>query len=158
MDLAGGAVFGALALVFQVLPGSVDQRLVMVVSNSRCELLVNHSKLCSGVELCRPLDPASPRLDEVMRLARQECEGLAAAPLWQDQLPALPLVRGVRRVTPLAVELSILVLTRAGQAGAVERELLGRLVRRLQQEGVAQSVARLGVDHPGPGAGSTGPP
>ncbi|WP_161795875.1 hypothetical protein [Synechococcus sp. GFB01] len=41
------------------------------------------------------------------------------------------------------MELSILVLTRAGRQWAVQRELLGRLVRRLEQEGVALASAQL---------------
>ncbi len=180
--LAGGAVLGALALVFQGLLRdfvaglvvlfedhyavgdyveidglggdvedvgvlatvlrTVDQR-VVVLRNSRLELLVNHTKLRSGVELILPLDPACPRLDEVVALVRQECQDFAADPVWKDQLLKDPIVRGVRRVTPLAVELSILVLTPAGRQWAVERELLGRLVRRLEREGVALASSQL---------------
>lgn len=179
--LAGGALLGALALVFQSLlrdfvaglvalfddryavgdfvqidgfSGDVedvgvlatvlralDQR-VVVLPNSRCEAVVNHTKLRSGVELSLPLDPAAPQLERVLPLLRQECEAFAADPAWVAQLLAPPQLRGVKRVTPLMVELSILVLTRTGQQWAVERELLGRLVRRLECEGIRLATSR----------------
>jgi small conductance mechanosensitive channel len=140
IDGLGGDVedVGVLATVLR----TVDQR-VVVLRNSRLELLVNHTKLRSGVELTLPLDPSCPRLDEVVALVQQECEGFAADPLWKDLLLKDPIVRGVRRVTPFAVELSILVLTPAGRQWAVERELLGRLVRRLEREGVALASSQL---------------
>lgn len=179
--LAGGALLGALALVFQSLlrdfaaglvtliddhyavgdwveidrfSGDVedvgvlstvlrtlDQR-VVVLPNSRCEALVNHTRLRSGVELSLPLDPACPQLQRALPVVREECESFASDPAWASELLAPPLVRGVKRVTPLMVELSILVLTRAGQQWAVERELLGRLVSRMEREGLRMAAAR----------------
>lgn len=179
--LAGGALLGALALVFQSLlrdfvaglvvlfddhyavgdfvqiadfSGDVedvgvlvtvlralDQR-VVVLPNSRCEAVVNHTKLRSGVELSLPLDPAAPQLERVLPLLRQECEAFAADPTWSAQLLSPPQLRGVKRVTPLMVEISILALTRTGQQWAVERELLGRLVRLLEREGIGLACSR----------------
>jgi small conductance mechanosensitive channel len=140
IDGFGGAVedVGVLATVLR----TVDQR-VVVLRNGRLEMLVNHTKLRSGVELTLPLDPGCPRLEAVEALVQQECEAFAADPAWKENLLEDPIVRGVSRVTPLAVELSILVVTRAGQQWAVERALLSRLVRRLEHEGVALASAQL---------------
>ena len=179
--LAGGAVIGALALVFQGLlrdfvaglvvlfddhyavgdfveidglGGDVedvgvlatklrtlDQR-VVVMPNSRCDRLINHTKLRSGVELSLPLDPARPQLQRALPVLRQECEAFACDPDWGPQLLSPPQLRGVKRVTPLMVELSILVLTRTGRQWAVERALLERLVSRMEREGLPLAAAQ----------------
>ncbi|MFO0015152.1 MAG: mechanosensitive ion channel family protein [Synechococcaceae cyanobacterium] len=182
--LAGGALLGALALVFQsllrdfaaglitlfddhyavgdfveidglsgdvedigvvatVLRGLDDR--VLVIPNSRCDRLVNHTLLRSGAELILPLSPANPCLKLAMRLVREECAAFAAEPQWRQLLLAEPEIRGVKRVTPLAVELSVLLRTRAGQQWRAKRELLGRLVRRCERARVplAQSVAAV---------------
>jgi small conductance mechanosensitive channel len=182
--LAGGALLGALALVFQSLlrdfvaglitlfddhyavgdfveidglSGDVedigvvatvlrclDER-VVVIPNSRCDRLVNHTLLRSGAEVILPLSPANPCLELALRLVREECAAFAAEPPWRQLLLAEPEVRGVRRVTPLAVELSVLLRTRAGQQWAAKRELLGRLVRHCERARVplAQAVASV---------------
>lgn len=182
--LAGGALLGALALVFQsllrdfaaglitlfddhyavgdfveidglsgdvedigvvatVLRGLDDR--VVVIPNSRCDRLVNHTLLRSGAELILPLSPANPCLELALGLVREECAAFAAEPQWRDLLLAAPEIRGVKRVTPLAVELSVLLRTRAGQQWAAKRELLGRLVRHCERARVplAQSVASV---------------
>jgi small conductance mechanosensitive channel len=180
--LAGGALLGALALVFQsllrdfaaglitlfddhyavgdfveidglsgdvedigvvatVLRGLDDR--VLVIPNSRCDRLVNHTLLRSGAELILPLSPANPCLEKALALVREECAAFAAEPQWQQLLLAEPEIRGVKRVTPLAVELSVLLRTRAGKQWAAKRELLGRLVRHCERARVplAQAVA-----------------
>jgi small conductance mechanosensitive channel len=180
--LAGGALLGALALVFQGLLRdfaagliilfddhyavgdfveidglsgdvedigvvatvlrSLDER-VVVIPNSRCDRLVNHTLLRSGAELILPLSPANPCLEVALRLVQEECAAFAAEPQWRQLLLAEPEIRGVSRVTPLAVELSVLLRTRAGQQWAAKRELLGRLVRHCERAQVplAQAVA-----------------
>jgi small conductance mechanosensitive channel len=92
-----------------------------------------------------PLSPANPCLELALRLVREECAAFAAEPPWRQLLLAEPEVRGVRRVTPLAVELSVLLRTRAGQQWAAKRELLGRLVRHCERARVplAQAVASV---------------
>lgn len=182
--LAGGAVLGALALVFQgllrdfaagvvvlledhyavgdwvqvdALEGTVedvgilttalrdvDQR-VVVIPNSRCELVVNHTRIRSGVELCLPLPPGSPHLEAALRVLQEECERFAANPQWSTRLLEPPELRGVTRVTPLAVELSILLITRAGEQWAAERALLPQIVARMEREQLplAQAPAPL---------------
>jgi small conductance mechanosensitive channel len=192
--LAGGAVLGALALVFQSLlrdfvaglvalledhyavgdwvevdglAGNVedvgvlvtvlrclDQR-VVVIPNSRCDRLINHTRIRSGVELLIPLPPANPQLEKALALVGEETNSFAADPLWQSVLLAPPAVRGVKRVTPVAVELSVLLTTHAGDQWAAERALLARIVQRFEREGIA--LAQLSTLLPGPEA-STAPP
>ena len=139
--MGGGAFTANDELDSQLLAAAGAQR-VVVLPNSRCEALVNHTRLRSGVELSLPLDPACPQLLRTLPVLREECDAFAADPAWADQLLGPPIVRGVKRVTPLMVELSILVLTRAGQQWAVERELLGRLVSRMEREGLRLAAVR----------------
>ena len=103
--------------------------------------MINHTKLRSGVELSLPLDPARPQLDRVLPAVRQECDAFASDPDWAPQLLSSPQLRGVKRVTPLMVELSILVLTRTGRQWAVERALLERLVSRMERDGLPLASA-----------------
>ena len=139
IDGLGGDVedVGVLATVLRTL----DQR-VVVLPNSRCDSLINHTKLRSGVELCLPLDPARPQLERVLPVLRQECEAFAGDPDWAPQLLSPPQLRGVKRVTPVMVELSILVLTRTGRQWAAERALLERLVNRMEREGLPLAAAQ----------------
>ncbi|WP_235300061.1 mechanosensitive ion channel family protein [Synechococcus sp. GFB01] len=90
IDGVGGDVedVGVLATVLRTL----DQR-VVVLRNSRLEMLVNHTKLRSGVELTLPLAPGCPRLDVVVDLVQQECSAFAADPAWNDNLLEAPIVR-----------------------------------------------------------------
>jgi small conductance mechanosensitive channel len=180
--LAGGALLGALAFVFQGLlrdfvaglvtlledhyavddwveveglEGTVedvgilatvlrcvDQR-VMVIPNSRCDRLINHTRLRSGVDLLIPLPPAHPQLEQALAVVGEEADRFAADPHWQPLLLMPPVVRGVKRITPVAVELSVLLQTHTGDQWAAERELLGRIVRRFETEGLllAQQLA-----------------
>lgn len=171
--LAGGALLGALALVFQgllrdfaaglvvlledhyavgdwvqvdALEGNVedvgilattlraaDQR-VVVIPNSRCDVVVNHTRIRSGVELCLPLPSGSPHLEQALRALEEECALFGASPTWHPLLLEPPVVRGVKRITPLAVELSILLITRAGDQWAAERALLTQIVSRFERE------------------------
>ncbi|MFN9932429.1 MAG: mechanosensitive ion channel family protein [Cyanobacteriota bacterium] len=178
--LAGGAVLGALALVFQgllrdfaagvvvliedhyavgdwvqvdALEGTVedvgilttalralDQR-VVVIPNSRCEQVVNHTRIRSGVELVVPLPPRSPQLERVLSVLAEECVLFAAKQEWKDLLLEPPLIRGVKRITPLAVELSVLLITRTGAQWAAERALLTQIVSRMEREALPLAQA-----------------
>ena len=178
--LAGGAVLGALALVFQgllrdfaagvvvliedhyavgdwvqvdALEGTVedvgilttalravDQR-VVVIPNSRCEQVVNHTRIRSGVELMVPLPPSSPQLERVLSVLAEECVLFAAKPEWKALLLEPPLIRGVKRITPLAVELSVLLITRTGDQWAAERALLTQIVARMEREALPMAQA-----------------
>ena len=171
--LAGGAVLGALALVFQgllrdfaagvvvliedhyavgdwvqvdALEGTVEDvgilttelrasdQSVVLIPNSRCEQVVNHTRIRSGVELVVPLPPRSPQLERVLSVLAEECVLFAAKPEWKDLLLEPPLIRGVKRITPLAVELSVLLITRTGAQWAAERALLTQIVARMERE------------------------
>ncbi|KEF43250.1 MAG: hypothetical protein ER33_00460 [Cyanobium sp. CACIAM 14] len=113
-----------------------DQR-VVTVPNSRCEPVVNHTKLHSGAELKLPLAPGGLDLPRALALVREETSAFAADPAWQPLLLKAPQVRGVSEVTVDAVWLSVLLVTATGRQGGARRELLQRLVERLGQEGIS---------------------
>jgi small conductance mechanosensitive channel len=110
---------------------TADQRVVQF-ANSCAQPLVNHTKIRSGVEVLIPLAPQQHQLEQALALVAAECQAFAADPAWSEQLLAAPWVRGVKQVTPLAIELSVVLTTRTGQQWAAERALLQRLVVRLQ--------------------------
>ena len=114
---------------------TADQR-VVVIANSASQQLVNHTKIRSGVEVVIPLSPQHTRLEEAMAVLDAECAAFARDPLWSPSLLQAPWVRGVKSVTPLAVELSVVLTTRTGEQWAAERALLRRLVVRLQEAGI----------------------
>jgi small conductance mechanosensitive channel len=115
-----------------------DQR-VMTVPNSRCEPVVNHTKLRSGAELKLPLAPMGLDLPRALEAVRLEAAAFGVDPDWQPLLLQPPQVRGVIEVTADGVWLSVLLATAAGRQGAAKRALLGRLVERLGREGIALS-------------------
>jgi len=124
---------------------TADQR-VVVIANSASQQLVNHTKIRSGVDVVIPLSPQHTRLEEAMAVLEAECAAFARDPLWSPQLLEAPWLRGVKRVTPLAVELSVVLTTRTGEQWAAERALLRRLVVRLQEAGIplaCQSAAGI---------------
>lgn len=173
--LAGGAVLGALALVFQgmlrdfiaglvalvddryaigdqvELGGlvgevldvgvlstevrTVDQK-VVVVPNSGCERIVNHTKLRSGAEVTLLLDRERADLARALAAIEQERQAFASDPAWQPLLLEPPLLRGIRAARPEGLEMSVLLVTVVGRQGEAQRELLRRLLLRLQREGI----------------------
>jgi small conductance mechanosensitive channel len=110
---------------------TADQR-VVVVANSASQLLLNHTKIRSGVDVVIPLSTRNTRLDEALALIEAECTAFAADPAMGASLLQTPCVRGVSHVSPQAVEISVLLTTRTGEQWAAERALLRRLVVRLQ--------------------------
>jgi small conductance mechanosensitive channel len=114
---------------------TADQR-VVVVANSASQQLLNHTKIRSGVDVVIPLATQNTRLDEALALIEAECAIFAADPASGAGLLQAPCVRGVSRVSPQTVEISVLLITRTGEQWAAERALLRRLVVRLQEAGI----------------------
>lgn len=114
---------------------SADQRVVLF-ANSSPQQLVNHTKIRSGIELLIPLAEHPHQLERAVAVLESSCESFAKDPQWSPQLLAAPLVRGVKRVTPGVIELSVLLTTRTGCQWEAQRELLRRLVVDLQQADV----------------------
>jgi hypothetical protein len=81
----------------------------------------------------------------VLSVLAEECVLFAAKPEWKDLLLEPPLIRGVKRITPLAVELSVLLITRTGAQWAAERALLTQIVARMEREALplAQAEAMI---------------
>lgn len=120
---------------------TADQRVVQF-ANSSAQQLINHTKIRSGVEVLIPLAPQQHQLEQALALVEAECQAFAADPAWSEQLLASPWVRGVKQVTPVGIELSVVLITRAGRQWAAERALLQRLVVRLQEAQIPLAFAR----------------
>jgi small-conductance mechanosensitive channel len=112
-----------------------DQR-VVTVPNSRCEPVVNLTKLRSGAELKLPLASTGLDLPRALAALGEETASFAADPRWAALLLEPPQVRGVSEVRTDGVWVSVLLATRAGRQGMVRRALLARLVERLGREGI----------------------
>ena len=119
---------------------AVDQRVVMV-ANSAPQQLINHTKIRSGIEVLIPLSPQPQQLERAMAVVEAECAGFVADPQWSALLLAPPWVRGVKGVSPQAIELSVVLTTAAGRQWETQRALLRRLVVALQEEGIALANA-----------------
>ena len=173
--VAGGAVLGALAFVFQDfvrdfvaglvslledrytigdfieidgLAGTVidvsvlstqmrclDQR-VVVSRNSDFNRLINHTKLRSGSVVTVTLSHQCRDIDRALEVVRQVSDAFGVDPDWSGRFHAPPVVRGVQRITPLGIQVEILLTTRAGLQWESERELQRRLLERLNKDGI----------------------
>jgi small conductance mechanosensitive channel len=108
-----------------------DQRMV-VVPNSHCEQVVNHTKLRSGAEVTLLLPRGIPDLPGVMALIDDELARFAADPHWAPKLLEPPRLLGIEAMTEDDLQVTTLLITEAGQQGPARRDLLGRLLQRLQ--------------------------
>lgn len=108
-----------------------DQRMV-VVPNSHCEQVVNHTKLRSGAEVTLLLPRSLTDLAGAMALIAEELATFGADPRWAPKLLEPPRLLGIDAMTEDDLQVKALLITEAGQQGPARRELLGRLVQRLQ--------------------------
>jgi len=173
--VAGGALLGALAFVFQGLlrdfvagmlvliedryaigdwieidgvEGEVvdvglfstqirclDQR-VDTLDNSTIRQLRNHTKLRSGSLVTFVVSHRQSSIDQAITLIRDEIDLFVNDSDWNHRLLGEPVLRGVRRVTPLGTHLEVLLITKAGGQWVSEREFQLRVLRRFEAEGV----------------------
>jgi small conductance mechanosensitive channel len=110
---------------------SRDQR-VMVIPNNQCKRVVNTTKLRSGQELRLTLAHGGADPRQALAVISQASEAFAADPAWSADLLEPPHLLGLRQVSPQGLEVALVVVTRAGRQGPLERELLLRLVEALQ--------------------------
>jgi small conductance mechanosensitive channel len=176
--VAGGALLGALAFVFQSLlrdfvagmlvlledryaigdwveiggvEGEVidvglfstdmrclDQR-VDTLENSAIRQLRNHTKLRSGSLIKLLISHRQSSIDQAIGLIGDEIERFVADPNWGERLLSQPILRGVRRITPLGTQLEVLLITRAGEQWVTEREFQLRVLRSFEQHGVVMA-------------------
>lgn len=109
-----------------------DQRVVLF-ANSSAQQLVNHTKIRSGIEVLIPLAEQPHQLERALAVLESTCAAFAADPHWSAQLLAPPWLRGVKRVTPGVIELSVLLTTHTGRQWEAQRALLRQSVVALQQ-------------------------
>ena len=173
--LAGGALLGALAFVFQGLlrdfvagmlvliedryaigdwieidgvEGEVvdvglfstqirclDQR-VDTLDNSTIRQLRNHTKLRSGSLVTFVVSHRQSSIDQAIALIREEIDQFVNDSDWNHRLLGEPVLRGVRRITPLGTHLEVLLITKSGGQWVSEREFQLRVLRRFEAEGV----------------------
>jgi small conductance mechanosensitive channel len=119
---------------------SADQR-VVVIPNNECKRVVNTTKLRSGQELRLTLAHAGADPHRSLAVLGQAAAAFAADPAWSADLLEPPHRLGLRQVGPQGLEVALVVVTKAGRQGVVERELLLRLVEALQQAGIPLAVA-----------------
>ena len=110
---------------------SADQR-VVIMPNSQCKQVVNATKLRSGQEVRLTLAHRGADPRRALAVISQASEAFAADPAWSADLLEAPRLLGLRQVSPQGLEVALVVVTRAGRQGPLERELLLRLVEALQ--------------------------
>jgi small conductance mechanosensitive channel len=110
-----------------------DQR-VVVVPNSHCEQVVNHTKLRSGAEVTLLLPRTTTDLPGSLRTIAAELAAFGADPHWGPKLLEPPRLLGVEAMTTDDLQVKALLITAAGRQGEARRELLARLVHRLSQK------------------------
>lgn len=110
---------------------SVDQR-TLVIANSLCKRVVNTTKLCSGQELRLCLDALRCDPRRALAVIEQTVETFSADPLWAAELLEPPRLIDLRSLDRRGLELVLVVITRSGNQGPVERELLLRLLEALR--------------------------
>jgi small conductance mechanosensitive channel len=114
---------------------SHDQR-VMVIPNNQCKRVVNTTKLRSGQELRLTLAHGGADPRRALAVISQASAAFAADPVWSADLLEPPHLLGLRQVSPQGLEVALVVVTRAGRQGPLERELLLRLVEALRDAGI----------------------
>jgi len=113
----------------------IDQRSV-VLQNSQCEQVVNHTKLRSGMLLNMLISHQAGSINSILEIISNELESFNNDPEWRNLLLCPPLLRGVSASDALGITISTLLLTKAGKQWSCERELRRRLLGRLQREGI----------------------
>ena len=114
---------------------STDQR-AMVIPNNQCKRVVNTTKLRSGQELRLTLAHGGADPRRALAVISEASKAFAADPAWSADLLEPPHLLGLRQVSPQGLEVALVVVTRAGRQGPLQRELLLRLVEALQDEGI----------------------
>jgi small conductance mechanosensitive channel len=80
--------------------------------------------------------PAEADIDAATTAITEEASALAADEAWADTVLERPDVLGVESVSPSDTTVRVAVRTKPGEAGRVERELRGRIARRLRRDGI----------------------
>jgi hypothetical protein len=98
-----------------------DQR-VVVVPNSHCEQVVNHTKLRSGAELTLLLPRSLTDLAGAMALIAAELAAFGSDPRWAPKLLEPPRLLGIEAMTEHDLQVKALLITEAGQQGPAQAE------------------------------------
>ena len=113
----------------------VDQR-VDTLDNSGIRQLRNLTKLRSGSLVTFVISHQQPSIDAVLAVLRDQIAAFMDDPDWSHRLLSSPVLRGVRRTTPMGVQLEVLLLTHSGEQWVCEREFQLRVVRAFESHGI----------------------
>ena len=109
----------------------VDQR-VDTLDNSGIRQMRNHTKLRSGSLVTFVISHQQPSIDAVLAVLRDQIAAFMDDPDWSHRLLSSPVLRGVRRTTPMGVQLEVLLLTHSGKQWVCEREFQLRVLRAFE--------------------------
>ncbi|NBT74057.1 MAG: mechanosensitive ion channel protein, partial [Betaproteobacteria bacterium] len=113
----------------------VDQR-VDTLDNSGIRQLRNLTKLRSGSLVTFVISHQQPSIDAVLAVLRDQIAAFMDDPDWSHRLLSSPVLRGVRRTTPMGVQLEVLLLTHSGEQWVCEREFQLRVLRAFESHGI----------------------
>ena len=113
----------------------LDQR-VDSLNNSSIHQLRNHTKLRSGKMVTFVISHQQRSIDAVIDVLREQIELFLDDAQWNHRLLSAPVLRGVRRTTPMGVHLEVLLLTHAGEQWVCEREFQLRVLRAFETAGI----------------------
>ena len=113
----------------------VDQR-VDTLDNSGIRQLRNLTKLRSGSLVTFVISHQQPSIDAVLAVLRDQIAAFMDDPDWSHRLLSSPVLRGVRRTTPMGVQLEVLLLTHSGEQCVCEREFQLRVLRAFESHGI----------------------
>jgi len=113
----------------------LDQR-VDSLNNSRIHQLRNHTKLRSGKMVTFVISHQQPSIDAVIDVLREQIALFLEDAQWNHRLLSAPVLRGVRRTTPMGVHLEVLLLTYSGEQWVCEREFQLRVLRAFETAGI----------------------
>ena len=113
----------------------LDQR-VDSLNNSSIHQLRNHTKLRSGKMVTFVISHQQRSIDAVIDVLRAQIALFLDDAQWDHRLLSAPVLRGVRRTTPMGVHLEVLLLTYAGEQWVCEREFQLRVLRAFETAGI----------------------
>ncbi|WP_094555530.1 mechanosensitive ion channel family protein [Synechococcus sp. 1G10] len=120
--------------VLSTLLRTMDDR-VVVIQNASVDVVraINHTKFRSGVDVRLVLAQPLSDVDRALAVIEAAAADFAADPDWAGKLLKAPWCRGVVEITPLGVDVSVLLTTSAGDQWLCGRELRRRLLRALAE-------------------------
>ena len=113
----------------------LDQRM-NIIDNSQILQMRNYTKFRSGSLVTFVISHRQKNLEVVFETLSDTIKLFVADPIWGERLIDEPILRGVKRVTALGVQMQVLLITKVGEHWVTEREFQRRALQALHQRGV----------------------